>query len=176
VKNLGDHTIETQRRLTIPGPFCFIFPLFLAIGPRFGMSAAHRVPWRAFKIDPVTVIGKTSEASTFGSSRSLQSNSLLRPSQRRSAYNALPWASQTNPIGRRFFSVKAPLLSKTEQAESREKANTGSQRRLVKWLVVAGVIGAGALAFSEQAGHAFGAAKRSGRVVGTLAVCINEYV
>ena len=165
---------ETPRN---PRPLLLHFSFFLlAAGPRFGMSAAHCVPWRAFKIDPTTVIGKTSKASTFGPSFPLPSNTLLRPSPRCAAYNAPSRASQTTLAARRSYSVKAPLVSGTEQGESREKTNTGSQSRLVKWLVVAGVIGVGAFAFSEQAGHAFGAAKRSGRVVGTLAVCINEYV
>jgi aarF domain-containing kinase len=136
------------------------------------MTVAHRVPWRASKIDPLAVIGKTTKASTFGSSFVLPSSSLLRPSPLCAAYNAPSWASH----GRRFFSVKAPLLSEIGQHQSKEKANAGSQRKLVKWLIIAGVIGMGAFAFSEQAGHVFGAAKRSGRVVGTLAVCINEYV
>lgn len=127
----------------------------------------YRVPWRAFKIEPAPVIGKTSKATTSGSPFSL-SSTLSRPSAR-SLYNIPP--CQSSLALRRAFSAKAPLLS-SEQSESGKA--TGSQRRLIKWLIVAGVVGVGAVTFSEQAGHAFGAAKRSGRVVGTLAVCINE--
>lgn len=123
------------------------------------------MPWRALKVDPATVIGKTPKA-TLGSPIPT-SNPLLRPSIR-SLYNAS--SRQTALAARRPFSVSAPHLS----AEQGSGKATGSQRRLVKWLVVAGVLGVGAFAFSEQAAHAFGAAKRSGRVVGTLAVCINE--
>jgi aarF domain-containing kinase len=38
------------------------------------------------------------------------------------------------------------------------------------------IVGAGALAFSEKARHAYTACERSGRVGVTLALCVNEYV
>ncbi|KAJ5339238.1 hypothetical protein N7452_005966 [Penicillium brevicompactum] len=132
------------------------------------MSAVCRVPWRAFKIEPATVIGKTPKATSSGSPFST-SSTLSRPSAR-SLYNVPP--CQAFSASRRAFSAKVPLLS-GERPESGKA--TGSQRRLIKWLVVAGIVGVGAVTFSEQAGHAYGAAKRSGRVVGTLAVCINDY-
>ncbi|CAG8082916.1 unnamed protein product [Penicillium olsonii] len=128
------------------------------------MSAAYRVPWRAFKIEPATVIGKTPKA-TPGSPFALSGpRSSARP-----VYSTSQWSSWA---ARRSFSAKAPLRSGEQPTSGKA---TGSQRKLIKWLAIAGVVGIGAVAFSEQAGHAFGAAKRSGRVVGTLAVCINDY-
>lgn len=45
---------------------------------------------------------------------------------------------------------------------------------MLKYLIVLGVLGVGAVTFSDEFQHAYRAAARSGRVVGTLAVCINE--
>ena len=39
-----------------------------------------------------------------------------------------------------------------------------------------GAAGAGALAFTDDLKHGYHAMERTGRVMGTLAVCINEYV
>jgi aarF domain-containing kinase len=41
-------------------------------------------------------------------------------------------------------------------------------------LAIVGLLGVGAVTLSPNAKHAYEAAKRSGRVAGTLAVCINE--
>lgn len=38
-----------------------------------------------------------------------------------------------------------------------------------------GTVGAGALFFTDEIKHGYAAAERTGRVVSTLAVCINEY-
>ena len=40
----------------------------------------------------------------------------------------------------------------------------------------AGSTGLGALAFTDEFKHGYKALERTGRVMGTLAVCINEYV
>lgn len=147
------------------------------------MSAALRVPLRAFKIDPA-VIGKTSKPLTSGSSFLLASESLLRQSPSSGLIKASSWGRSVSPQGstlaasRRSFSVKAsPLLSAKSKSQhksgSKSKANE-SQRSAIKWFLIGSILGLGAVTFSDQAQHAFQAAKRSGRVVGTLAVCINE--
>ncbi|KAJ5811059.1 hypothetical protein N7447_010575 [Penicillium robsamsonii] len=149
------------------------------------MSAALRVPLRAFKIDPATVIGKTSNPSTSRSSFLLTSNSPLRQSPSSGIINASSWGRSTSSKGsalatsRRSFSVKAsPLLSAEtkSQHKSESKSNlNASQRSAIKWFLIGSILGLGAVTFSDQAQHAFQAAKRSGRVVGALAVCINDY-
>ncbi|RHZ54096.1 uncharacterized protein CDV56_105079 [Aspergillus thermomutatus] len=50
-----------------------------------------------------------------------------------------------------------------------------SQRRILKYAIIAGVVGAAAVTLSDDAQHLYRAAQRTGRVVGTLAVCINDY-
>ncbi|KAJ5474639.1 hypothetical protein N7475_004205 [Penicillium sp. IBT 31633x] len=149
------------------------------------MSVARRVPWRAFKIDPAIVIGKPSKASTSASPFSLASNSLLRPSLSFSGSNTSSWSClqpsrvSISTASRRFLSARAsPLLAaETEgQYKSDKKSNTTrSQRITIKWFIIGSILGLGAVTFSDQAQHAYEAAKRSGRVVGALAVCINDY-
>lgn len=139
------------------------------------MSAAHRVPWRAFKVVPASVIGKTPYASRFSPLSSL-SHSLQRP----------PVRFTCNPLSltaRRSFSARVPLLSRQQ---GRTWKSAGSRRAdgrvLLKALAYIGIFGIFELYvfwdlnvyIYEQARHVYGALKRSGRVVGTLAVCINE--
>lgn len=47
-------------------------------------------------------------------------------------------------------------------------------RRGLKYAAAGGALGAGVLAFSDDAKHIYAAAERSGRVVTALAVCVNE--
>ncbi len=48
------------------------------------------------------------------------------------------------------------------------------RRRRNAVLVASGAAGVGALAFTDDVKHAYKAFERTGRVMGTLAVCINE--
>jgi aarF domain-containing kinase len=68
------------------------------------------------------------------------------------------------------------LSSKTkgQHKSENEPSMNASQRSMIKWFIIGSILGLGAVTFSDQAQHALQAAKRSGRVVGTLAVCINE--
>ncbi|KAJ5787270.1 hypothetical protein N7457_002260 [Penicillium paradoxum] len=148
------------------------------------MSAAFRVPWRAFKIDPATVIGKPSKASISGSSFLLASNSPLQPSSSPGAINLSSWSHAQSSQGltlatRRCFSMRAsPLLSAETESQPKfgKKSNSnGAQRSALKWFIIGSVLGLGSVTFSDQLQHAYEAAKRSGRVAGALAVCINDY-
>ncbi|KAK2813160.1 hypothetical protein FQN50_000837 [Emmonsiellopsis sp. PD_5] len=48
-------------------------------------------------------------------------------------------------------------------------------RRALQFAAAGGTVGAVLLAFSDDASHVYSAAERTGRVVGTLGVCINDY-
>jgi aarF domain-containing kinase len=66
-------------------------------------------------------------------------------------------------------------LSQVEsEADNAKSGKKGGFMRKVVVLAVVGLLGAGAVTLSPDAKHAYEAAKRSGRVAGTLAVCINE--
>ena len=110
------------------------------------------------------------------------SASLLR-SQR--AVAAAPWtcrscsqATQHNvfrSLGRTNFSTSQHVYTQAGKRAWREKLKSPRERRRVA--IVATVVfiaGAGALAFSEKARHAYVACERSGRVGVTLAICVNE--
>jgi len=64
------------------------------------------------------------------------------------------------------------------QKPLRYSTKTGklSRPRLSRNIVLAasGAVGIGALAFTNDVKHAYNAFERTGRVMGTLAVCINE--
>lgn len=60
------------------------------------------------------------------------------------------------------------------EAGTRESGKKDGLRRKIVVLAIVGLLGVGAVTLSPNAKHAYEAAKRSGRVAGTLAVCINE--
>jgi aarF domain-containing kinase len=73
------------------------------------------------------------------------------------------------------FSTSQHVFTQAGKRAWREKLKSPRERRRVA--IVATVLfiaGAGALAFSEQARHAYIACERSGRVGVTLAICVNE--
>lgn len=146
------------------------------------MSAALRLPWRAIKSDPVTVIGKTSIASTLGSSSRLTAKSPLRSSPFVSAAGTPSWGCTRYPSsyistssGRCFSTRTSTLFSQVQsEGDTRKSGKKGGLNRKVIVLAIVGLLGVGAVTLSPDAKHAYEAAKRSGRVAGTLAVCINE--
>ncbi|KAJ5673953.1 hypothetical protein N7462_009392 [Penicillium macrosclerotiorum] len=150
------------------------------------MSAALRVPLRAL-VKPATVIGQTSIASTSGAAFQHARKSQLRTSLTSCRYNNQSWSRQQAETSliiasrNRYYSTStSPLLSTEPQSQSihetgRKISSKPLSRRAIKYLIVLGALAVGALAFSDNVKHVYGAAKRSGRVVGTLAVCINDY-
>jgi aarF domain-containing kinase len=68
-------------------------------------------------------------------------------------------------------------LNESQQAAGGQGKQSGTGKPGKKWIkygVIGGVILVGAVTFSSDAKHLYRAAERTGRVVGTLAVCINE--
>ncbi|KAL4809073.1 ABC1 family-domain-containing protein [Aspergillus unguis] len=85
---------------------------------------------------------------------------------------------------RALSSGHVPSSSRPSIAASRQDfraagqgKQSGTKSPRNKWIKygIAGVIVAGAVTFSDDARHLYRAAARTGRVVGTLAVCINDY-
>ncbi|KAJ5179751.1 hypothetical protein N7492_002961 [Penicillium capsulatum] len=97
-------------------------------------------------------------------------------------FTAQSWKSSCKPrslaaSSRRNYATRTPSRV---SAEARNNGNGGQsakpgQTKLIKYLIVLGVFGGSAAFFSDELKHAYHAARRSGRVVGTLAVCINDY-
>jgi aarF domain-containing kinase len=59
-------------------------------------------------------------------------------------------------------------------AKARKPPRSRRRRNIV--LAASGAVGVSALAFADDAKHAYKVFERTGRVMGTLAVCIDEYV
>ena len=57
-----------------------------------------------------------------------------------------------------------------------QTAGRPRRRGRVVLAVATGGLGLGAIAFQDEAKHVYKAVQRTGRVAGTLALCINEYV
>jgi aarF domain-containing kinase len=150
------------------------------------MGAALRTPLRASDFDPAAVFRYKPNGVFFSrfmkynysSPSSLRSATFARSSlegvfrhhsHSRSSFRTCP-SSQ-------FYSTKTPTLPEEVESRDNRSGHSGSQwsrRRILKYAVIAGVAGAAAVTLSDDAKHLYRAAQRTGRVVGTLAVCINE--
>lgn len=186
----GLNLIRSARDILVTSPrICVSVWLSKTTAVRFGMSAAQ-VPLRAFKIHPAKFIGQIPKSS---SPSRLPVNGPLRLLSLAEIRSSQPWSVQQNHSASfpalRPFSTSTPLSASTgamqakslrkqkKQSKSESKSTSKpsqSGRNTIKYLVVAGVLGLGAVVFSDQLQHAYRAAERTGRVVGTLAVCINE--
>ncbi|KAL1983197.1 hypothetical protein VTN96DRAFT_371 [Rasamsonia emersonii] len=82
---------------------------------------------------------------------------------------------------RRYHSTQyqsfGPSFSREIPADTgrADNKNGKSSRRRVIQIAAAGALGVAAFTFSDEIKHAYAAAARTGRVVSTLAVCINDY-
>src|SRR5450432_4038927 len=85
-----------------------------------------------------------------------------------------PWICRacTRPTTR---AAKRPCQS-LQYSTNAPKLSRSRRWRNVILAAAGGTVGVGALALSDDVKHGYNAVCRSGRVVGTLAVCINEYV
>ncbi|CAL5873901.1 uncharacterized protein PFLUO_LOCUS8184 [Penicillium psychrofluorescens] len=141
------------------------------------MRAAFR-PLRALALDSTATGGAGCWSTPGFSTRLTSKNSFLRQSPLLGAANFSSWRPQKlAQHEKRFSTTTSPLSAPVTTTGSVKNSTTEQQTRgkTVKYLVIVGLLGLGALAFSDQAKHAYRAAERSGRVVGTLAVCINDY-
>ncbi len=68
------------------------------------------------------------------------------------------------------------LTPKQLRYSTKAKKLPRSRRRRNVILAASGAAGVGVLAFTDDVKHAYLAFERTGRVMGTLAVCMNEYV
>lgn len=64
-----------------------------------------------------------------------------------------------------------PAAGHTSQSQS---SKSKPRKSTLKYWIALGAFGVVAVSVSDTANHAYQAARRSGRVVGALAVCINE--
>ncbi|KAL4927220.1 ABC1 kinase family protein [Aspergillus undulatus] len=140
------------------------------------MRVALRTPLRAFALDPASVLRYTSSLAT------------RQPSHRTALTSSCRWAfglHRSNPVtvaprdSRAFFTQSYRLSEAQQTANGKgEQSGTGSGssgKKRFKYGLIGGVVLVGTVTFSDDARHIYRAAARTGRVVGTLAVCINDY-
>lgn len=148
--------------------------------PSVGMSAVCQVPRRAFA-NPASIIGQLPKASISGASfhSIAKSSSLSRTITARSWNRSLAERKVLAAFGGQRYSTSKlgdPFAAEKESLGNKRQAPKSSQspRKGIRYLIVLGVLSVGAFTFSDEIKHAYRAAARTGRVVGTLAVCINE--
>lgn len=149
-----------------------------------GMRAVPRVPLRAAFASPATHIRQTSTTSissnSFGpiASRALCTSYLSRAPSPQFCLRQSHERAQLATSSKRSFATTSshllPARPSTPENNGSDSNPGQSQRRVIKYLLLLGILGVGAVVYSDELKHAYGAARRSGRVGGTLAVCINE--
>lgn len=79
---------------------------------------------------------------------------------------------------KQYYSSSSEAASDDATKQSGSGLGNGQSRKknnkALKYGVVGGVLGVGAIVYSDDVQHLYRAVARTGRVVGALAVCINE--
>ncbi|KAB8269971.1 ABC1 family-domain-containing protein [Aspergillus minisclerotigenes] len=149
------------------------------------MRAALRAPLRASDFAPAPVLRYTSSAPWIRPFQRASGPSSVHRSVSNSA-QAFSKAHQLRPrvplVALRphaSYSTKTSnLFGAAEKANGNGRKSSGSEwsrRKVITYTVLGGTIVIGVVAFSDNVQHLYRAAARTGRVVGTLAVCINDY-
>ncbi|KAL3468270.1 ABC1 family-domain-containing protein [Aspergillus heterothallicus] len=140
------------------------------------MRVALRTLLRALSLEPTPIVryAPNHDFRNLPSRRTVAYASTRRCRLNSSSPTAtlLPW------LPREPFSTRTSVLKEAQQAAGGggKQSGTGqSGTRWIKYGIVGGVVLIGAVTFSSDAKHLSRAAQRTGRVVGTLAVCINDY-
>ena len=90
------------------------------------------------------------------------------------ATRTLPWTCKAclrRPVDLAFAPQRRNFAARSDVYPTAKKRG-----RRTKWVILASVaaVGTGLVFYTDAGRFAYGAAERTGRVVGTLAVCINE--
>ncbi|KAL3450752.1 ABC1-domain-containing protein [Aspergillus insuetus] len=140
------------------------------------MRAALRTPLRALSLEPTPIARYTP---SYALKDLPARRTLTYASTRRRWHSSSPLTTVVYPLlPRAPFSTRTSVLNESQQAAGGQGKQSGTGqpgRKWIKYGVIGGVILVGAVTFSSDAKHLYRAAERTGRVVGTLAVCINDY-
>ncbi|KKK13912.1 hypothetical protein P175DRAFT_0487784 [Aspergillus ochraceoroseus IBT 24754] len=139
------------------------------------MRVALRTPLRASSFDPSPVIVRyTSNLTPKGLSLQHSLGYRWVSSESRSAFATAQRCPSGRFIPRATFSTGPRGLFGSQQTAG-GGGGKQPQRKWIKYAVIGGAAAVGAVAFSDQVQHFYRAAQRTGRVVGALVVCINDY-
>lgn len=147
-------------------------------------ALAHRTPLRfrassGFGYGPATVGRHTTPLNTrlYNTSvanRPLSFSKIECRSSRTTCRPSLPSSSSR----KQYYSTSSEAVSSQSASGSGSGSGSGQSRKTnnkaVKYGIVGGVLGVGAIVYSDEVQHLYRAVARTGRVVSALAVCINE--
>src|SRR6266487_754834 len=88
-----------------------------------------------------------------------------------------PWTCRQCLQQRQQLPLRSPLRQQRANYATQFRRTVGGKkraRRALQYATAGGTLGVAALAFSDDIKHGYIAAERTGRVMTTLAVCINE--
>ncbi|KAL1998868.1 hypothetical protein VTN02DRAFT_5457 [Thermoascus thermophilus] len=143
------------------------------------MRAAVQVPLRASVFHPAAVVRPFSTSSRSLSRFPASSSASSSGGSFRASAN--PWTcarclqQRTPSTVARSYSTDPSSSSQTRDDGGKRSDPKKSRRRVIKIAAAGGALGVASLVFADEIKHAYAAAARSGRVVGALAVCINDY-
>lgn len=151
------------------------------------MRAALRTPWRTTGFDPATVLRHTTTRSNFAPlnrlyhSTSSTRSIVLNPKSTSRVQQPLcrPCTPPTSlsSLRKQCYSISSAVAQEAGN-EGRQsapgQAENNSNNNTIKYVVVGGVLGVGAIVYSDVVQHLYHAVARTGRVVSALAICINE--
>ncbi|KAL4755204.1 hypothetical protein BDW72DRAFT_164350 [Aspergillus terricola var. indicus] len=140
-----------------------------------GMRVALRTPLRALS-EPAPVLRYT--ASPYASRELATQNSYKFPRGWLSSSVRFNRATFPHHDFRTPFSTKTLYRFETQQTaggQGRQSQTSQSRKKWIKYGIIGGTILVGGVVVSDDVRHIYHAAARTGRVVGTLTVCINDY-
>lgn len=156
------------------------------------MIASFRIPLRGSICDPAAVFKNKCKYDYHGvSNNRLKSTVSLRLFSSRSSIATTAttppttcwrWHCSPGRTPSRTYSTRTSTLNDTRGAGANyngyprtDSDSKNLRRKYIKYAVIGTVLGVGTIAFYDQIEHVYYALTRSGRVVGALAVCINDY-
>jgi len=140
----------------------------------FHLSDFRRTKYHGFLLELQMCVGKMKGfnfAIAFAFARSVP-----KPMVTKGAWTCRQCLQQSrgSRIGDQIRGYARNSKSKTYGSGSRSAKSTSKKGGRVLFAAAGGALGVTAVALTDDVRHAYGAAERTGRVVSTLAVCINE--
>lgn len=140
----------------------------------FGMGIASRIRLRVSNSGPGTVLRQVSNLPQSGRFYSSTTSSLLPNTHAPGSVNRRCPGRRLPPFPKNYSTTSAFFAREKQNNGRKQSGPEQSRKRVIKYTVIGGVVVIGGVAFSDKVEHAYRAAARTGRVVGALAVCINE--
>lgn len=132
------------------------------------MRIALRTPWR-----------RASPPSGFSPVRAARSTPVNCLHATYGGGNTSRLLSSKTPVSRTTTTTTTPTSKcyySSGTTDTGQARSNGNGNKTLKYAIVGGALGVGAILYWDDVQHLYRATSRTGRVVGALAVCINEWV